>query len=345
MVAAWHLVWITNDTAIFRDVTLPTLLCFGYAGVDLFFVVSGFVMADISFSKDPPKASVFFIHRFFRLYPPYWLALFIEIALLATAGLLKDQPPSKYLANFLILPQLDLPLLGVGWTLEHEVLFYLGVGILCLLRLSRHLVAALAAVTSISLLHSLLLPNAWDAHILSLYNALFLVGAVLRKHVNKVRAPPYVAVLGLLAFPLAHAAVSFAQGAPVPPTLPRDALGVLRVAAFGAASLVLLTGMLSAESIGLLQGRLYKTLSHLGDISYGIYLLHMPIYQVAGSLMRRYHILFDESVTTTTVAIVATVAITYLASRLFHTWLEIPCTGFGRWLAQQSTALPQPAAK
>jgi peptidoglycan/LPS O-acetylase OafA/YrhL len=106
----------------------------GFLGVDIFFVISGFVIA-LSVSKGAPTLSYFgrfIIRRSIRLDPPYWSAILLEMLLMhLTLRFFPDRPvtlPStpQLLAHVAYLQNL----LGYGdivssfWTLCYEIQFY-----------------------------------------------------------------------------------------------------------------------------------------------------------------------------------------------------------------------------
>lgn len=109
----------------------------GNFGVDLFFVVSGFVIYYSVHGKAVTPLS-FLSRRLERIVPPYLLltsALFG--AMLALPGLFHSSPPSLdhfvRSALFLSFTGYQNPLLYVGWTLEYEMFFYvLAAGMLAL---------------------------------------------------------------------------------------------------------------------------------------------------------------------------------------------------------------------
>ena len=98
---------------------------FGYLGVDLFFIISGFV---ITLSVENRKPMEFAISRFSRLYPCYWVAITFTAVIVT---LLPDQSGDitlgQYFANFLMFhPDLGFRNIdGVYWTLQVELQFYL----------------------------------------------------------------------------------------------------------------------------------------------------------------------------------------------------------------------------
>jgi peptidoglycan/LPS O-acetylase OafA/YrhL len=104
---------------------------YGGVGVDLFFVISGFIMVYVTSpkrdSKNGQSAGQFLFARFSRIYPLYWL---VSLALIAVymarpdmvSSSIKDAPNIS--ASLLLWPQGRPPLLTVGWTLIHEIFFY-----------------------------------------------------------------------------------------------------------------------------------------------------------------------------------------------------------------------------
>lgn len=106
-------------------------LSFGHFGVDLFFVLSGFVIVH-STAKSEPTAREFMVSRIIRVVPIYWLftlcvfaiALSFPQALNATTA-----DWSNLLKSLLFIPYvkengLIQPILFVGWTLNYEMYFY-----------------------------------------------------------------------------------------------------------------------------------------------------------------------------------------------------------------------------
>jgi exopolysaccharide production protein ExoZ len=109
------------------------LLIPGAAGVDLFFVISGFIMAYTT-SRPGVKPVDFIRQRFTRIWPPYVVMTFFWFAFLAGgtfSSLLSPNVAIAILKSLLFIPNdphaplyfnVTLPL---GWTLEFEAYFYL----------------------------------------------------------------------------------------------------------------------------------------------------------------------------------------------------------------------------
>ena len=104
----------------------------GRLGVDVFFVISGFIMVYISSERDGwasgPKD--FFVNRLSRIVPIYLIATLFYVALYFASGNFNRWPPLQYLTSALFIPYFDhvtnlpQPILSQGWTLDFEMFFY-----------------------------------------------------------------------------------------------------------------------------------------------------------------------------------------------------------------------------
>ena len=115
---------------------LPAFTFYGIAGVDLFFVLSGFIMVAVAGHYIGPID--FLWRRVTRIYPTYWLVSLPVLALAIVAPAFVNssiQTPILLWRSFLLIPDRTLPLLAVGWTLVHEMYFYLVFSIFLALRI------------------------------------------------------------------------------------------------------------------------------------------------------------------------------------------------------------------
>ena len=115
----------------------------GFRGVELFFVISGFILG-LPFASHylkgaaPVNLSKYYLRRLTRLEPPYIAAL---LGLFVLGILVQGRPPTSFYphlgASLFYLHSLIYgtfsPAMGVAWSLEIEVQFYLLVPILTLL--------------------------------------------------------------------------------------------------------------------------------------------------------------------------------------------------------------------
>ncbi len=121
----------------------------GFGGVVLLMMVSGFVLP-FSLERDGPNAS-FWLRRFFRLYPAYWLSMALGYGLTLLGGVYVGAVPAlgfgdwalnaTMLQGFFGRPHVW----GVYWTLRMELMIYVVFAGLSLLRLL-HRPALIAAV-------------------------------------------------------------------------------------------------------------------------------------------------------------------------------------------------------
>lgn len=112
------------------------LMLRGYSGVDLFFVISGFVMFYIAGDAKAGllNATRFLKRRIIRLYPIWWVfcGILVLYYIFTIGAPVKPSTVPEGTPNWLFLlksaalfPQAKEPILGVGWTLIHEMYFYL----------------------------------------------------------------------------------------------------------------------------------------------------------------------------------------------------------------------------
>jgi exopolysaccharide production protein ExoZ len=128
------------------ETLLPAVSVFGSSGVDLFFVISGFIMVFTTNRLIPGvrAAAEFMRRRVLRVYPMYWIySSVLLLAFLISPSIFRRQDISSlsFVKSFMLYPQAQEPLLIVGWTLIHEVYFYLVFALILLLRRKYHRIA------------------------------------------------------------------------------------------------------------------------------------------------------------------------------------------------------------
>jgi peptidoglycan/LPS O-acetylase OafA/YrhL len=257
----------------------------GMSGVDLFFVISGFVMVTVTrgrfgISAEPLR---FLLRRATRIYPLYWLfSLLVLAAFLIGPGLMKRSLQGGGIdlpASFLLLPQDGLPLLMAGWTLIHEMYFYLVFALLLLFPerwLGRLLAGWAMAIAGASVI---VLPATADATLRLVTHPLtleFIAGgfAALCVHRSSPRAAGRCLAAGIVLWPAGYL-VHISLGYGLEPS------GGLRVLVFGVPAALVVHGLAALESRG---GRTLPAWSvRLGDASYSLYLSHVL---VMGALAR-----------------------------------------------------------
>ena len=106
----------------------------GATGVEIFFVLSGFVMiySSLKLINDPNGWKIFAERRIVRIVPIYWIATSVKVlALVFTTGYILHTKFNvlQVVESYLFLPVRGVegditPVMGVGWTLNFEMFFY-----------------------------------------------------------------------------------------------------------------------------------------------------------------------------------------------------------------------------
>lgn len=128
----------------------------GQHGVDVFFVISGFIMVSMTAGRRV-GAATFALDRLTRIAPPYWVAtvaaLVLAVAGVHVLGLTTD--PVVLVRSLLFVPVSNsggvYPLLYVGWTLNYEMFFYAVFALTLLLPERGQLITLAAAFASLVL--------------------------------------------------------------------------------------------------------------------------------------------------------------------------------------------------
>jgi len=99
----------------------------GISGVDLFFVISGFIMVITTHGKfgNASNAFSFIYKRATRIFPLYlFYTLVVLVIALIVPSWVNSGANYDLISSLLLLPNEHSPLLAVGWTLIHEMYFY-----------------------------------------------------------------------------------------------------------------------------------------------------------------------------------------------------------------------------
>lgn len=256
----------TNPLSFFRA---------GGCGVDLFFIISGFIMCQTTQNR---KTSIkhFMIARFFRIIPLYWLlttiALLVFIA--SPENVNRSGGDTKIIESYLLIPTSGKYLIQNGWTLSYEFLFY-------------SIFAACLAAPHSRFLSTLLII------------AIVVTGYFFKPQDSRLIFISHPVILefcyGIFAFKLWRARLLKPQlGAPL---ILGGVIGILitsqtglhdmhgRFIHYGIPTLMLLTGLLSLE--GKISKSPNRGLLTLGNASYSIYLTHAFTLAFAAIALRR----------------------------------------------------------
>ncbi|HSC76343.1 MAG TPA: acyltransferase [Pseudomonadales bacterium] len=327
------------------DFALPGLLQFGAVGVDIFFLISGFLMMVVTRSFLPGTKSMyrFVLHRSIRIYPMYWLVSApilamvlinsapILIAMHVNPDMLKSIPDTPYylLQSLLLIPQKNLPLLTISWTLIHEMYFYCVFGILLLLPARLHIPVLVFWSALTQVFWQYLQPNQSQPWSYLLCNPLTLefttgcfVAAALQRW--QVSRPTFVLAMGVITAFVSWYLWTANNSYEFP-------IAGDRVTYFLLPCTLILVGTASLE----LQGHIfYPLLQKIGDASYSIYLTHILFLSIGRKIWQAYAdaaSLIDNLIWWPTLF-----AVTLAGGMLCYYWIEKPLLGWLRDLTRTS---------
>jgi exopolysaccharide production protein ExoZ len=305
---------------------------FGFAGVDVFFVVSGFVMMHVIGGRPPSLDNVrdFLGRRLVRIYGWY-----LPCAAIAVLLIWACTPAVLERINFLrsaTLTSVYEPELALGpsWTLSYELYFYFLIALAWVVA-PRRLVAVLWVAAAALWALWLVMPYRLGTPLSFVASPLileFIAGALLYAHrglaAHRVSLMLCAAATVLFLLLAAHfnAATSFT-----------------RIWTFGAASLFLVALLVGLEgSRRCVAGRLSKA---LGDASYTIYLLHTPF--ITAIYFAGVSNALPRMETGAAAAGLGAAVIAFLAACIYlHYVVELP---FYRWLCAGLRLAPKPRVR
>ena len=299
----------------------------GNAGVDIFFVISGFVMWS-STARRPATPAAFLRQRLIRLVPLYW---FFTLALLGAWAAMKTGtshilPPSgsDVLLSLAFIPVFNssgqlLPYLAQGWTLNFEMFFYvMFAGALAMPRERRFLPVACVLV-GLPLL-GLMVATPQQIRVIPALVLLspllveFLLGVILASTFERAWRPR-----------LAWCWASVAAGVAALVVLPSPPGGDdwTRLAFYGAPAFLIVGGAVGVETSAsrFRAGRLPLL---LGAASYSIYLSHTFAISMAGKLLPKSLGIWVFSAAAVLASIVVGVAVYQLMERPLLKALRTP---------------------
>lgn len=294
---------------------------YGLFGVELFFMISGFV---IFFSFDRIKSGgEFLFNRGIRLYPTYWFCLLTTFAVVQTFGLPGFETTfTDMLVNLTMfqklarVPDVD----GVYWSLFSEWMFYLMMLCLFLTNSLKRILWVGPVWVLLSLVHKYAFSFGPVGAILNLYHGVFFYAGILFYLLQKFPEKRTI-VLAHLAFSIAVIVALY-----LPEGLPH--------------TLVLLTffGVFYLGLMGKMDFLVNKVLLFLGSISYALYLIHQFIGYV---IINETKHLFGDSM----LVIVPPLAISLAAAYLITAYIEKPAVNRLKTWYKQRAGHPLPQEK
>lgn len=328
MVLAYHLVttsaygWLRSESAGYE--IARWIEAVGFAGVDLFFVISGVVMVYSSYDQLGERREVvpFIKRRVARIYPLYWVctAAVLAIAWFAPSLATREKFDSPVIAkSFTLWPQSTYPIVAVGWTLTYEMFFYLVFA--ALIALPRRVLPlalclwAIGTLVAFSICDQPEFRESGDGHLrLPLYASPltleFIAGCLIGWHARSGLLRGGSAALAVaLSMLLLAGYLNIIEPQ-------KFGYGFWRVATFGTAAALAAYGGIALEHSRKLS--IPSALRRCGDASYSLYLTHMYVLWAVAALWPRAGsaTVVDSRITLTLLALAvcgATAAVNYRA--------------------------------
>lgn len=317
---------------------------FGVYGVSMFFVLSGLSMA-FAYNKyhcNVACAMNFYIRRIYRIWPLLWLAIvFVTIGKLV---LNKEIDFIELLLNFTTLFGFLSPgaYINTGaWSIGNEMVYYALTPFLLYIYGKRVLYGNMLLIASLllgiffafELISSVnTLANQWNTYINPFNNMFFYIaGMAIYFNINKFKFGNGVDI-GVIFVALAIFAFYPSKGGEI-----ELVTGVNRIA-FSVASILLVIGFFK---LNIRTPKIVTTtLTQLGVVTYGVYLLHPITYQSIKILSNKFD-LPNSSITTITLTIVITIVLSLMA----YQFIEKPLIDVGKITANNLFKLTEKKQK
>ena len=302
----------------------------GGAGVDIFFVISGFIMCFI-YAGRPMSGIEFFKRRLARVGPAYWIvtvATTVAILLVPTLFRTAAVNVPLFLASIAFIawpnpghPGEALPVFLIGWTLNYEFFFYSLFALSIAVIPKRPWLGVTLTFAACWIAGFVLAPsNPIAQFYLNPLTAEFVAGMLVWQAFRKglLRSP----WLGFLCIAVGLAGLTWVNF-----HVAVDRADAARVLYWGIPGVFLVVGAICMDVSGrTVHSRTWKL---LGDASYSIYLIHYLMLGVVRFIWGSLHLknMFNDGL-----LMLFAVGTSLIAGVAFHVWVEKPATARARRL-------------
>lgn len=289
---------------------------FGEAGVDIFFVISGFIIATVTPLGSGIKE--FLIKRAIRVVPLYWCVTLFYLSiyfLLPQAFNTFHAELYHVVSSFLFIPSAGpdgqvVPVVSYGWSLNFEVLFYILFSFFLPFTTWQRVLGVIGGFVFIFILalFSEVFPAKW-ATALNFYNNSmvieFVVGMILGTlYIEKVKITRYLPLLSLTILAI-YFFLKFSM----------DGMSDIRFVRYGLPAISIFSIFLYLD----LTQKVKPILVRLGDISYSLYLVQAFTLPILWKLLMRLGIMQRMNVN---LIVLVSIAFTIFVAELTYRFIE-----------------------
>lgn len=300
IVVMHHCFWTAREYDMFP--VMQTLFrSWGGSGVDIFFVISGFIMVTIQ-SRKHRDGVEFFVNRIIRIVPIYWFLTLLLAGMITFLPFLfrsHTAEPMHLLTSLFFLSTFvngHAPVINMGWTLEYEFLFY------SVFALTLWLKNAITSALATAVVMVMLVVFGGYSVILEFVYGMAVAALI-------IRAPglskfwPLVGLVGVLTY-LASIGIKFPDG--------------MRAVYWGLPATLIVYAAVAGPQIR------SRSVGFIGNASYSIYLIQIftipPLFKLVTALG-------ITSISTDLLCLIAFIG-TVIAGSLFYLLFEKPVTKF-----------------
>jgi exopolysaccharide production protein ExoZ len=327
-IAAYLVVFVHLSELLPDNALTAFLKSKGYSGVDLFFVISGFIMV-YSTSRKKISGGQFLLNRLRRIVPLYYITTFIVFAIaLALPSLFQNTSPDIYsllkslaFMPFEKSPGRIYPLYYLGWTLNYEMFFYLLFALSLAIWYEMRIFTCAIVIVGLVFLGNRL-PTSTDVLAYFYTQPImldFVLGMIIASYREKIvqimhtniALPWLILSIGVFALLVSSSVLDMTPSHYAPPTNTFGTFGIP-----GALIVIAAVGLDDARS----RGKVWRGLEEIGDSSYSIYLTHFFLIGVLVALAHHFQL---SPIAGITLALLA-VPLTAVVGIITYRFLERP---------------------